>query len=52
MVPPGLFGQLVKYIEDGEIKPVLASTFALSQLHDAQRAFIAKKHVGNIVVVP
>lgn len=52
IVPPDLFGQLVKYIENDEIKPLLAATYPLDKLHDAQRAFIQKQHVGNIVVIP
>ncbi len=52
IVAPGVFADLVGYIERGEIRPVLAETFPLTKLHDAQTAFIAKKHVGNIVVVP
>ena len=52
IVPVGLFARLVSYIEKGEIKPLLAATYPLSELHDAQRAFIAKSHIGNIVVIP
>lgn len=50
IVPPGVFADLVGYIERGEIKPLLAETFPLAELAKAQEAFIAKKHVGNIVV--
>lgn len=50
IVPPGIFADLVGYIERGEIKPLLAATFPLPDLHLAQQAFIDKKHVGNIVV--
>ena len=50
VVPPGTFGRLVKYIEDGEIRPLLAETYPLKDFVDAQKAFIAKQHVGNIVV--
>lgn len=50
VVPPGTFADLVGYIERGEIRPLLAASYPLRNLHDAQRAFIAKKHVGNIVV--
>ncbi|MEM9104923.1 MAG: alcohol dehydrogenase family protein [Pseudomonadota bacterium] len=50
VVPPGTFSDLVGYIERGEIKPVLAETYPLEQFHDAQQAFIDKKHIGNIVV--
>jgi NADPH:quinone reductase-like Zn-dependent oxidoreductase len=50
IVPPGTFGRLIKYIEDGEIRPLLAATYPLQEFVDAQKAFVAKKHVGNIVV--
>ena len=43
---------LVRYIEAGEIKPALAATYRLEDLREAQAAFIAKQHTGNIVVVP
>lgn len=43
---------LIRYIEAGEIKPSLAATYPLSELREAQTAFIAKKHTGNIVVIP
>ena len=48
--PPGVFADLVGYIERGEIEPLLAATFPLHDLVAAQAAFIAKRHVGNIVV--
>ncbi len=48
--PPGVFADLVGYIERGEIKPVLAATYPLRELVAAQQAFIAKRHVGNIAV--
>ncbi len=47
---PGLFADLVKYIERGEVRPVVAATFPLEQIHAAQEAFVAKKHIGNIVI--
>jgi len=50
VVPPGTFADLVGYIARGEVKPVLAATYPLHQLHAAQTAFINKSHVGNIVV--
>ena len=36
--------------EREEIKPMLAATHPLAELHAAQQAFIDKQHVGNIVV--
>ena len=50
VVPPGVFADLVGYIERGEIKPMLAAAYPLEDLHAAQQAFIDKRHVGNIVV--
>lgn len=47
---PKVFPSLVRYIEAGEIRPMLAAQYPLKQLHEAQRAFIEKKHTGNIVV--
>jgi NADPH:quinone reductase-like Zn-dependent oxidoreductase len=52
VIPPEVMTNLVRYIESGEIKPALAATYPLEQLREAQAAFIAKKHTGNIVVTP
>lgn len=52
IVPPDLFGKLVGYIEKGDVKPLVAATFPLAEIHAAQEAFLAKKFVGNIVIVP
>ncbi|WP_418274929.1 alcohol dehydrogenase family protein [Isoptericola jiangsuensis] len=46
------FRRLVRYISDGEIRPLLDRTFPLSRFHDAQRTFMAKTYVGKLVVVP
>ena len=51
VVPPGLFADLVGYIERGEILPLVAKTYPLHQIRQAQEAFIAKRHVGNIVIL-
>lgn len=47
-----IFQNLVNYIERGEIKPVLAKTFPLFEIEQAQREFIEKKHVGKFVLLP
>ncbi len=52
IIPPGLFAELVGYIEREEIKPLLAATYPLEALRDAQSAFLEKRHVGNIVIEP
>jgi NADPH:quinone reductase-like Zn-dependent oxidoreductase len=47
-----VFGNLIGYIERGEIKPLLAKTFPLDQIAQAQKEFLEKKHVGNFVLIP
>lgn len=47
---PEVFPNLVDYIERGEIKPVVAATFALADIVAAQQAFLTKQHVGKIVL--
>lgn len=47
---PGVFADLVGYIERGEIRPVIAATFPLKDIVVAQEAFVAKRHVGKIVL--
>ncbi|SDF45839.1 alcohol dehydrogenase family protein [Limimaricola pyoseonensis] len=45
---PGVFTDLVGYIERGEIRPVLAETYKLRDLRAAQEAFLEKSHMGKI----
>jgi NADPH:quinone reductase-like Zn-dependent oxidoreductase len=47
-----VFPALVSYIERGEIRPLVAKTFPLERIADAQREFLEKRHVGNFVLVP
>lgn len=46
------FADLVRYIESGEIKPLLARTYPLSELKQAQRDFLEKRFFGKLVVIP
>ncbi|MEX3016179.1 alcohol dehydrogenase family protein [Gymnodinialimonas hymeniacidonis] len=50
--PPQTFKNLVRYIEAGDLTPMLAATYPLEDFHAGQQAFIDKVHTGNIVVVP
>ena len=45
-----VFGDLVGYIERGEIRPLVAATFPLRDVVAAQRLFLSKQHVGKIVL--
>jgi alcohol dehydrogenase len=47
-----VFQNLVSYIENGDIRPLLAKTFPLSDIVSAQEEFIKKSHVGNFVLLP
>ena len=51
-VPADVFENVIRYIENNEIQPVLSEVFALDEIHAAQRCFLEKKHCGNIVIVP
>jgi NADPH:quinone reductase-like Zn-dependent oxidoreductase len=50
VMPVGIFETLVGYIEREEIRPLLAKTFPLHRLRDAQNEFLHKQHVGNFVI--
>ena len=52
VMPPGIFAKLVGYIERGEIRPLLAKSFPLAGIHEAQSEFLEKRHVGNFVILP
>jgi len=45
-----VFNNLIKRIEQGEIKPVVAKSFTLEEIRDAQTLFLKKQHVGKIVL--
>ncbi len=47
-----VFPNLISYIENGEIRPLLAATFPLEKIADAQRVFLEKRYVGNFVLIP
>ncbi len=47
-----VFPDLISYIERGEIRPLLAGTYPLSEIARAQEAFTHKRHIGNLVLLP
>ncbi len=51
VLPPGIFRNVVRYIERGGLRPLLAAAYPLEEFHAAQEAFVAKRHAGNIVIV-
>lgn len=48
----GVFERLVARIERGEIKPLLARSYPLAELAQAQRDFVAKRHFGKLAIIP
>jgi NADPH:quinone reductase-like Zn-dependent oxidoreductase len=47
-----VFENLVGYIERGEIRPLVAKTYPLSDIREAQQDFLAKRFTGKLVLVP
>lgn len=47
-----VFANLISYIEAGEIRPVVAKTYPLRDIAQAQDDFLAKKHTGKLVLIP
>ena len=53
VTPPRVFENLVRYIEQREISPVVSATYrARATLPLAQADFLRKAHTGKIVLVP
>ena len=52
VMPVGIFENLIGYIENGEICPLLAKEFSINDIKKAQEEFLAKKHIGNFVILP
>ncbi|HUO96406.1 MAG TPA: alcohol dehydrogenase family protein [Steroidobacteraceae bacterium] len=52
ILEPEVFGNLIGYIERGEIRAEVSATYPLAEIAAAQRDFLAKAHVGKIVLVP
>jgi NADPH:quinone reductase-like Zn-dependent oxidoreductase len=48
----GDFRRILRYIEEGRIKPLVGGVYRLSEFHKAQTDFMAKGFVGKLVVVP
>ena len=47
-----VFPNLIGYIERGEIRPVVAKTFPLTDIVRAQQEFLTRTHVGKFVLIP
>ena len=47
-----VFENLVSYIEADRIRPVVAKTYPLQDIVQAQKDFLEKGHVGKLVLIP
>ena len=47
-----VFPNLIGYVEREEIQPLLAQTYPLSDIVEAQKAFMKKEHIGKFVLIP
>ena len=47
-----VFPSLISYIETNALRPLVAKTFALSEIVVAQQEFLEKNHVGKFVLIP
>jgi NADPH:quinone reductase-like Zn-dependent oxidoreductase len=47
-----VFPNLIRYIEAGEIMPLVAKTYPLADIALAQQEFLKKTHFGNFVLIP
>ncbi|MCG6891824.1 MAG: alcohol dehydrogenase family protein [Gammaproteobacteria bacterium] len=47
-----VFPNLIRYIEAGEIIPLVAKTYPLADIALAQQEFLKKTHFGNFVLIP
>ncbi|NMT56203.1 zinc-binding dehydrogenase, partial [Vibrio parahaemolyticus] len=43
-------GNLVRYIEQNAIRPLVAESFPLNQIGQAQEVFSRKQHTGKLVL--
>jgi NADPH:quinone reductase-like Zn-dependent oxidoreductase len=47
-----VFENLIRYIEKRRIKPVIAKTYPLEKIVEAQQDFLEKRQLGKLVLIP
>jgi NADPH:quinone reductase-like Zn-dependent oxidoreductase len=47
-----VFPGLIAHIERGEVRPLVAKTFPLARMAEAQREFLERRYAGKLVLVP
>ena len=49
---PEVFGELVRLINEGAVRPLVSATYPLRDIARAQAEFAAKTHPGKLVLIP
>lgn len=47
-----VFENVVRYVEEGKIRPLVSKVYPLAEIANAQNDFVQKKHTGKLVLVP
>lgn len=47
-----VFPNLIRYIEAGDIRPLLAGSWPLAEIVAAQTELVRRRHIGNFVLIP
>ena len=50
--PTEVFTKLINYVEQNKIRPLVAKTYPLEQIKQAQEDFLEKKFIGKLVLIP
>lgn len=50
VLEPEVFSNLITLIEQGNISPLVANTFQLKDIKQAQSEFLQKKHIGKLIL--
>lgn len=50
ILSPEIFPNLIQRIENKEISPLVAQTFSLNEIAEAQKQFATKNHIGKLVI--
>lgn len=50
--PRSVFENLLRYVERGEIRPLVSKQYPLTEIKSAQQDFMNKKFIGKLVLLP
>ena len=50
LLEPHVFAHLIRRIENGDIQPLVAHSYPLANIVEAQEVFLQKQHIGKIVL--